>query len=123
MTFTCKVVNLGNRWQCTSEDGTKTWFAGPDYRYEGKLASEASTESPTTPPIPTEPGVTPTPPPVSTGKPTEGFVKEGGWGASKDPDTWHVVQMRDDPRLFKVVDDDGKNVATHFSSIVTACYY
>ena len=30
---------LGQRWLCTSDDG-KTWFAGPDYKYEGKLASE-----------------------------------------------------------------------------------
>ena len=56
-------------------------------------------------------------------KPAEGFIKEGGWGANKDPDTWTVIAMKDDPRLQKVVDDKSKNVATHFSSLETASYY
>ena len=51
MTFTCRSVNAGRRWVCTSEDGTKTWFAGPDYKYNGKLASEVEAEAEPEPPI------------------------------------------------------------------------
>ena len=43
-TFTCEIVEVGKRWQCT--DGTKTWFAGESYRYNGKLASETIVEEP-----------------------------------------------------------------------------
>jgi hypothetical protein len=125
MTFTCRAVNLGRRWLCTSEDGTKTWIAGPDYKYLDKLASEAFETGPTTPPIPieTEPGVTPTEPPILLPKPAEGYEKPGGWGANKDPDTWTITRMKDDPTKFKVVDDKGKNVATHFTSKQSAQYY
>jgi hypothetical protein len=53
-------------------------------------------------------------------KPVEGTIKEGGWGASTDAKTWKVVNMRNPPELFKVVDDKGINVATHFSTAQTA---
>jgi hypothetical protein len=62
MAFTCKVVNLGNRWVCTSEDGTKTWFAGPDYRYQDKLAGEVILEPEPKP----EPKPEPEPPVAGT---------------------------------------------------------
>lgn len=135
ITFTCEVVDLGKRWRCT--DGTKTWYAGPDYKYNGKLASEAQADAEAGL-TPTEPGVTPTEPPVITTppittegeqgplirpRPQEGFVKEGGWGANKDPKTWVTTKMKDDPRLWKVIDDKGKNVATHFSNQLSAQYY
>ena len=37
-------------------------------------------------------------------------------GANRDPATWTVVQMRDDPALWKVVDDKGINVADLFKT-------
>jgi hypothetical protein len=45
-------------------------------------------------------------------KPTEGNEKSGG---NKDPNTWKVVNMTDNPALFKVTDDADKNVATDFT--------
>ena len=51
MTFTCRVVSVGYRWQCTDETG-KTWLAGPDYKYQGALANEiAVVTAPTPTPI------------------------------------------------------------------------
>lgn len=49
-------------------------------------------------------------------KPSEGTIKEGGWGANTDTATWKIVNMKDHPELFKVVDSAGKNVATHFTT-------
>lgn len=41
--------------------------------------------------------------------------EDGRWqlykGGNKDPKTWKVVNMKDDPRLFKIVDDKGTNIA------------
>ena len=37
-------------------------------------------------------------------------------GANRDPATWTVVQMRDDPALWKVVDNKGINVADLFKT-------
>jgi hypothetical protein len=59
-------------------------------------------------------------PPAEPPKPTEGTVKEGG---NQDADTWKIVSMKDDPTKFKVVDGNGKNIATDFSSQVTAQGY
>lgn len=70
------------------------------------------------PPGPPGPTPDPTNPPT---KPTEGKVKE--WGANKDPSTWSVVKMRDNPALSKVVDDQAINVATDFTSDATAQQY
>ena len=58
MTFTCRVKSVGYRWECT--DGTKTWLAGPDYKYQGALATEvavvtAPTPTPILQPLPYEP--------------------------------------------------------------------
>ena len=54
-------------------------------------------------------------------KPTEGTIKEGGWGANlTDKNAWKVVNMRDFPEQFKVVDAAGKNVATNFTKKETA---
>ena len=44
-------------------------------------------------------------------------------GADMDPHTWEVVPMRDDPSLFKVVDDAGINVADQFQSKANAEQY
>ena len=56
-------------------------------------------------------------------KPAEGTVKEGGWGAIQNPNTWKVVKMRDFPDLFKIVDAPGKNVATNFTTEAIAEQY
>jgi hypothetical protein len=45
----------------------------------------------------------------------EGFVKPGGWGGNtREPKTWKVVNMKDDPKLFKVIDAKKKNIAANF---------
>jgi hypothetical protein len=56
-------------------------------------------------------------------EPTEGTIKPGGWGANQDPNTWEPTAMKDRPELFKVVDDQGKNVATDFTTEDNAKYY
>ena len=58
-------------------------------------------------------------------KPAEGtyVVKPGGWGALENPNTWKVVNMRDYPDLFKIVDAPGKNVATNFTTEALAQQY
>ncbi len=55
--------------------------------------------------------------------PSEGFVKEGGWGGDKNPHKWKIVNMKDRPVLFKIIDEAGKNVATDFTTNQTAQYY
>lgn len=63
----------------------------------------------------------PEPGPVDPTKPTEGTIKEGGWNADLvNKDAWKVVNMRDHPEQFKVVDAAGKNVATNFTKKETA---
>lgn len=72
-------------------------------------------------PDPWEEGEKPTPPALEP--PTEGFIKEGGWGANQDPKTWKSTSMKDKPEMFKVVDDADKNVATDFTTEDNAKYY
>lgn len=63
---------------------------------------------------PVEPPVV-TPPPQQP--PAEqGTVKPGGWGANTDPSTWKVTQMKKPNDEWKIVDDNGKNVATNFTT-------
>jgi hypothetical protein len=45
-----------------------------------------------------------------------GRVKEGGRGANPNPNKWEVVPMKDDPNLFKVVDNNKVNVADRFQT-------
>ena len=49
-------------------------------------------------------------------KPADGtyIIKPGGWGAGENPNGWKVVNMRDFPELFKIVDPADRNVATNF---------
>lgn len=48
--------------------------------------------------------------------PSNEHVKEGGWGGdTATPKQWEVVPMKDDPKLFKVVDAAGKNIAHKFA--------
>jgi hypothetical protein len=49
-------------------------------------------------------------------KPVEGKIKPGGWGAKNDANSWQVAKMKDNPNLFKIVDDQNMNVATDFSN-------
>jgi hypothetical protein len=55
--------------------------------------------------------------------PEDGFVKPGGWGASRDPHTWKTAQMKDFEDKWKVADDKGKNVATLSTSEQNAQEY
>ena len=73
-------------------------------------------------PEPDKPPVEPQQPPTTTEptKPTQGTVKKGGWGANMDPKTWMRTAMKDDPKLFKVTDENKKNVATHFTTAENA---
>ena len=58
-------------------------------------------------------------------KPAEGsyVIKPGGWGAGENPNGWKIVNMRDFPELFKVVDPADRNVATNFTSKEIAQQY
>jgi hypothetical protein len=55
--------------------------------------------------------------------PDPGYVKPGGWGASADANTWKIVNMKDTPTLFKIVDSAGKNVAVNFRAQAGAQAY
>ncbi len=61
--------------------------------------------------------------PVPPTKPTEGTIKAGGWGGNQDPNTWKAVPMVKAKGRFKIVDDVGKNIATDFTTILTAKEY
>jgi hypothetical protein len=53
-------------------------------------------------------------------KPTEGTIKDGGWGGNTDPKTWTVTNMRNPSDQYKVVDDKGVNIATNFTTMQLA---
>ena len=54
--------------------------------------------------------------------PDPGRVKD--WGSkSKDATKWHVITMHNDPKLFKVVDENGVNVADSFNTASGARNY
>ena len=55
--------------------------------------------------------------------PVEGTIKPGGWGASQNPNEWKIVNMKDYPDLFKVVDAANKNVVTNFTTEAIAQQY
>ena len=58
-------------------------------------------------------------------KPAEGtyVIKPGGWGAGENPNGWKIVNMRDFPELFKIVDPADRNVATNFTTEAIAKQY
>lgn len=70
----------------------------------------------------TLPSPPPPPPPICPPLPNDGRPQPSK-GANADASKWKVVPMRDDPSLFKVVDDAGINVADQFDSQVTAQQY
>ncbi len=45
-----------------------------------------------------------------------GYIKPGGWGASTDVSKYKVVNMKNPPEQFKVVDDKGVNVIVNFKT-------
>ena len=84
---------------------------GKKYRIDATIGNFKATL------IDNQPVPNPDPEPKDPTKPTEGFIKPEGWGADlKNKDAWHVVNMRDFPEQFKVVDAAGKNVATNFKT-------
>lgn len=76
----------------------------PDFKYASVREIVAPTGT-TPPPNPPGPVVTET-----------GVIKPGGWGASTDPKTWTVTNMKSPPEQFKIVDNKGVNVATNFTT-------
>lgn len=89
-------------------DGKKYKFTG-DVDFSNlkieKIADDVPNPDPE-PPTPTDPT-----------KPTEGFIKPGGWNADIiKKELWKVINMKDSPELFKIVDGAGKNVATNFKT-------
>ena len=94
---------------------TEVLIDGKKYRFQGTVDFSNLTINKIDDggnPDPEPPNPLPTPP-----KPTEGTIKEGGWGADLvNKAAWKVVNMRDFPEQFKVVDAAGKNVATNFTS-------
>lgn len=66
---------------------------------------------------------------MQTGATTEGCPglpndgRQQSKGANADANTWKVVPMKDDPRLFKVVDSAGINVADRFHTNANAEQY
>jgi hypothetical protein len=56
--------------------------------------------------------------------PTDEHIAHGGWGGDLgSPETWDAVPMKDDPKLFKVVDKAGTNIAHNFASEAEAEKY
>ena len=99
---------------------TEVLIDGKKYRFQGNVDFSNLTIKRVDgdqPPLPD-----PEPGPVDPNtKPTEGTIKPGGWGADLvNKDAWKVVNMRDSPEQFKVVDGAGKNVATNFTKKETA---
>ena len=76
------------------------------------------TKAPLPAPVPpvTEPQPEPNPPPA----PTEGRIKDWGGDINKGAKSWKVVKMKDNAKLYKVVDSKGTNIADLFSSPDTA---
>ena len=40
----------------------------------------------------------------------------GGWGGNVDAKTWKVVNMKNPPEEFKIVDDKGVNIMTNIKT-------
>lgn len=63
---------------------------------------------------------TPEPEPEGPPAPTEGRIKNWGGDITKGAKGWKVQKMKDNVKLYKVVDANGKNIADLFSSTDTA---
>lgn len=56
--------------------------------------------------------------------PNDEHIAHGGWGGDLgSPETWESVAMKDDPKMFKVVDAKGVNIAHNFTSEAEADKY
>jgi hypothetical protein len=64
----------------------------------------------------------PPPPPGPVPKPSEG-IEQPEKGGNKDPNTWKIVHMKDNPALFKVVDNKGINICVEFTTAEIAQQY
>lgn len=73
-----------------------------------------------TDPTPEPPVEPPVEPPTGPAKPTEGRIKDWGGDINKGAKGWKAVVMKDNAKLYKVVDKDGKNIADLFSTQTTA---
>lgn len=71
-------------------------------------------------PAPIPPGPTPEPEPEPPAKPTEGRIKDWGGDINKGAATWKIVKMKDNAKLYKVVDGKGTNIADLFNTPETA---
>jgi len=58
-----------------------------------------------------------------TPTPDPGHVKTGGWGANTDATKWKVVPMKQPTTLWKIVDENDKNVADQFMTQAGAQAY
>jgi hypothetical protein len=95
--------------EIVSIDGKKYKFTG-DVDFSNLKIEKIADDIPNPDPEPSDPT-----------KPTEGFIKPGGWNADLiNKAVWKVVNMKDFPEQFKVVDAAGKNVATNFTKKETA---
>jgi hypothetical protein len=95
---------------------TEVLIDGKKYKFQGTVdfsnltIKKIGDDVPDPDPLPTDPT-----------KPTEGTVKEGGWGADLvNKAAWKVVNMKKPAEQFKIVDGAGKNVATNFTKKETA---
>ena len=76
------------------------------------------TKAPIPAPVPGTPEPEPEPP--APPAPTEGRIKDWGGDINKGARSWKVVKMKDNAKLYKVVDAKGTNIADLFSSTDTA---
>ncbi len=67
----------------------------------------------------------PPPPAPEVTKPIQGYVREGGWRGANllNREVWTIVNMTDRPQLLKIVDNNGRNIATDFTSKENAQVY
>jgi len=69
--------------------------------------------------------VSPPPPPSDKdpGLPPKPWLEQPEKGGNKDPNLWKVVPMLKDPKLSKVIDDKGINIAVEFTTAAYAKQY
>ncbi len=107
---------MSNNEAAKAKMDTEVLIDGKKYRFQGtvdfsNLTIKKIDDNPVPDPDPT-PG-----PDIDPIKPIEGTIKPGGWGADLvNKSAWKVVNMKNPPEQFKVVDAAGKNVATSFTN-------
>lgn len=96
---------IGRRWKCKNTVSGKEWLAGPSFKFEGRLARDAYHDT------------------DLIKKPEGGIILHKGWGGKKNPNLWQVTSMKQKPGMFKVVDENGVNIVTDFSTRLNAQKY